>query len=116
MISTCSVQDFVCPLFSNSFELYADFHRVLLTAKGTYERGYTIYSSVPSIGTLPEGTEYCIYRLVLYWDGFQTATGNGASSEGLYMYSLNTAVTMLGLAQVRVLAVNPPGVPLIALL
>lgn len=58
MISTFSLQVFVRPLFLNAPELTADVHRVLITEKGTGERGYAIYSSVKSIGTLPEFTEY----------------------------------------------------------
>jgi len=63
-----------------------------------------------SVGILSNGEHYGVYRLMLYWDGFQPNAAKSDSMEGIYGYSLNMATHGLHLNDILTFALAPPGV------
>ncbi len=62
-----------------------DIRRFELIAKHNDMRGPERYHLVSSVGKLDTGDPYCVYRLVLFWDGFEILSGKFASGEGIYL-------------------------------
>ncbi len=72
---------------------------------------------VSSVGLLDSGEPYFIYRIVLFWDGFNIQEGKSASGEGVYMLCLNTPEKSRATKNaVRILTLTPLGVKSVAAL
>jgi len=83
---------------------------VLLVQKHLGSRLLEKCTPISSIGKLADGTDYGIYRGILYWDGFQMFNGKAASAEGVYFKCLNTETSSRGSPDtIRVLTLLPPG-------
>ncbi len=71
---------------------------------------------VSSVGLLDSGEPYIIYRIVLFWDGFNIQ-GKSASEEGVYMLCLNIPErSRASKNAVRILTLTQPVVKSVAAL
>ncbi len=91
-------------------QYFLDVRCVELIAKHNGMRGPERYRPVSSVGKLDTGEPYCVYRFVLFWDGFEIRSGKSASGEGIYMLCLNmSAKSRASPNAIRVISLTPPG-------
>ncbi len=99
------------PLCEHTEEKYPNIRSVSLFRAHGGNRGPQQCCPVSSVGTLPNGEQYFIYRFASFWDGFQFQSGSQASGEGLYMLCLKLPLQSRATPNaVRILSLIPPGV------
>ena len=80
-------------------------------ARPEYNEERSPECSVPVSGTLRDGREYVVYRVLLYADDFEQHAGKKGSAGGLYMTPLVLPQSWKTARRgVRILGLTPPGV------
>ncbi len=115
LTSCCEIShplDSFCRAFDEpGTHFYLPISTVNLIAMHLGRRGPDRFSPVSSIGLLENGEKYCVYRFLLFWDGFEVQTGKSASGDGVYLVCLNLPLEARSSPNaVRVVSLTPPGV------
>ncbi len=94
---------------SSSKFVFTAITTIELLAIHNRKRGPSAFQPVSSIGRLANNETYAIYRVLLFWDGFQPFSTMNRSTIGIYMACLNMCTEGLRKSHVRTLAVTEQG-------
>ncbi len=106
-----SFENLCTPPNASGESMYRDVFRVSMLKMYSGKRGIDTFKPVSSLGTLPNGEKYFIYRFLLFWDGFRMTIGKSASGDGFYLQCINfPRQARSSSTAVRILSLTPPGV------
>ena len=82
----------IVPLFNNLRKLFIPVRNILLHKRHENIGDVAKFASVSSVGNLPSGEPYAIYRMVLYWDDslVHNRTNNSISAVHFYCANIST--------------------------
>ncbi len=95
---------------SSRCDLTVPIRSVHLFAKHTGPRGPKRYEPLSSVGRLADSEPCIVYRVILYWDGFQMQAGRQVSGSGIYLVCLNILRHLRDDPRaIRTISLTPPG-------